>query len=104
MANKDMYRRSHGVPEPRLVPRGEGVLSTIYPRERRAFVPRGEPRHREGVGKLGLGVVSLLDVPSLVANTSMGGMIAVLGPRGSDNPIRDNSVLSLKPLHLVIKR
>jgi hypothetical protein len=32
---------------------------------------------------LGLGVVSLLDVPLLVANTSMGGMIAVLGPRGS---------------------
>jgi hypothetical protein len=30
---------------------------------------------------LGLGVVSLLDVPSLVANTSMGGTIAVLGPR-----------------------
>jgi hypothetical protein len=23
---------------------------------------------------------------------------------GCDNPIRDNSVLSLKPLHLVIKR
>jgi hypothetical protein len=31
---------------------------------------------------LGLGVVSLLDVPSLVANTIMGGTIAVLGPRG----------------------
>jgi hypothetical protein len=35
------------------------------------------------VGVLGLGVVSLLDVPSLVANTSMGGMIAALGPRGA---------------------
>jgi hypothetical protein len=33
------------------------------------------------VGMLGLGVVSLLDVPLLVANTSMGGMIAILGPR-----------------------
>jgi hypothetical protein len=35
------------------------------------------------VGVLGLGVVSLLDVPSLVANTSIGGMITVLGPRGA---------------------
>jgi hypothetical protein len=35
------------------------------------------------VGVLGLGVVSLLDVPLLVANTSMGGTIAALGPRGA---------------------
>jgi hypothetical protein len=35
------------------------------------------------VGVLGLGVVSLLDVPLLVANTSMGGRITVLGPRGA---------------------
>jgi hypothetical protein len=34
-------------------------------------------------GVLGLGVVSLLDVPLLMANTSMGGTIAVLGPRGA---------------------
>jgi hypothetical protein len=40
--------------------------------------------HREmAVGVLGLSVVSLPDVPSLVANMSMGGMIAVLGPRGA---------------------
>jgi hypothetical protein len=32
---------------------------------------------------LGLGMLSLLDVPSLVANTSMGGTIAALGPRGA---------------------
>jgi hypothetical protein len=32
---------------------------------------------------LGLGVVSLLDIPLLVANTSMGGTIATLGPRGA---------------------
>jgi hypothetical protein len=32
---------------------------------------------------LGLGVVSFLDIPSLMASTSMGGMIAVLGPRGA---------------------
>jgi hypothetical protein len=35
------------------------------------------------VGVLGLGVVSLLDVPLLVANTSMGETITVLGPRGA---------------------
>jgi hypothetical protein len=35
------------------------------------------------VGVLGLGMVSLLDVPLLMANTSMGGMIAALGPRGA---------------------
>jgi hypothetical protein len=33
------------------------------------------------VGVLGLGMVSLLDIPSLVANMSKGGMIVVLGPR-----------------------
>jgi hypothetical protein len=33
------------------------------------------------VGVLGLSVVSLLDVPLLVANTIMGGTITVLGPR-----------------------
>jgi hypothetical protein len=35
------------------------------------------------VGVLGLGVVSLLDVPLLVANAIMEGTIAVLGPRGA---------------------
>jgi hypothetical protein len=35
------------------------------------------------VGVLGLGVVSLRDVPSFVANTSMGGTITALGPRGA---------------------
>jgi hypothetical protein len=37
------------------------------------------------IGVLGLGVVSLLDVPLIVANTSMGGTIAFLGPRGATN-------------------
>jgi hypothetical protein len=35
------------------------------------------------LGVLGLGVVSLLDVPSLVDNTSMEGTITVLGLRGA---------------------
>jgi hypothetical protein len=35
------------------------------------------------VGVLGLGMVSLLDAPLHVANTSMGGTITALGPRGA---------------------
>jgi uncharacterized membrane protein len=83
MANKDKYRPPHGVPEPRMVPRGEGMVHTIYPRERREFVPRGEPPHREGGRRVGFGVVRLLDVPLLVVNTSMRGTIIVLAPRGA---------------------
>jgi hypothetical protein len=75
LPNKDRYHPSRGVPEPRLVPRGEGMVHTIYLRERHEFVPRGEPPHREGGRRVGLGRVSLLDVPLLVANTGMGGTI-----------------------------
>jgi hypothetical protein len=46
MANKDRYCPSRGVPEPHIVPRGEGVVHTIYPRERREFVPQGEQPQR----------------------------------------------------------
>jgi hypothetical protein len=31
-----------------MVLRGEGVVRTIYPRERREFVPRAEPPQRNG--------------------------------------------------------
>jgi hypothetical protein len=55
LANKDRYRPSRGVPKPRLVSRGEGMVRTIYPRERREFVPLGEPPHREGGRHVGLG-------------------------------------------------
>jgi hypothetical protein len=55
LANKDRYRPSRGVPEPRLVTRGEGMVRTIYPRERREFVPRGVPPHREGGRHVGFG-------------------------------------------------
>jgi hypothetical protein len=55
LANKDRYRPSRGVSEPRLVPRGEGMVRTIYPRERREFVPRGEPPHREDGRRVGFG-------------------------------------------------
>jgi hypothetical protein len=39
LAKKDRYLPSCGVPGPRLVMRGEGMVRTIYPRERREFVP-----------------------------------------------------------------
>jgi hypothetical protein len=55
LVNKDRYRPSRGVPEPRLVPRGEGMVRTTYPRERCEFVPRGEPPHREGGRRVGFG-------------------------------------------------
>jgi hypothetical protein len=55
LANKDRYHPSHGVLEPRLGPRGEGVVHTIYPRERCELVPRGEPPHREGGMHAGFG-------------------------------------------------
>jgi hypothetical protein len=57
LANKDRYHPSRVVPEPRLVPRGEGMVHTIYPRERREFVPQGEPLHREGGRRVGFGRV-----------------------------------------------
>jgi hypothetical protein len=38
LVNKDRYHPSRGVPEPRLVPRGEGMVRTIYPHERCEFV------------------------------------------------------------------
>jgi hypothetical protein len=55
LANKNRYHPSRGVPEPRLVPRGEGMVRTIYPREMRQFVPRGEPPHTEGGRRVGFG-------------------------------------------------
>jgi hypothetical protein len=84
LANKDRYRPSPGVPEPRLVLGGEGMVCTIYPRERGMSLCLEVSHHIEKVvGVFGLGVVSLLDVPLLVSNTSMGGMITSLGPRGA---------------------
>jgi regulator of replication initiation timing len=57
LSNKDRYRPSRGVPEPRLVPRGEGMVRIIYPRERRVFVPCREPPHKEGGRRVGFGCV-----------------------------------------------
>jgi hypothetical protein len=55
LANKDRYLPSRGVLEARMVPIGEGMVCIIYPRERCEFVPRGEPPHREGGRRVGLG-------------------------------------------------
>jgi hypothetical protein len=83
LANKDRYRPSRGVPEPRLVPRGEGMVCTIHPRGRREFVPRGDPPHREGGRRVGFGHGEFAGRSFARDNTSMGGTIAVLGPRGA---------------------
>jgi hypothetical protein len=83
MANKDRYRPSRGVPEPRLVPRGEGVVRTIYPRERREFVPRGEPPHREGGRRVGFGHGEFAGCSFARGQYEYGETIATLGPRGA---------------------
>jgi hypothetical protein len=64
--------------------RGARVWYVPFTLERGVCLCLVESHHIEKVvGVLGLGVVSFLDVPLLVANTSMGGTIAVLGPRGA---------------------
>jgi hypothetical protein len=59
------------------------MMRTIYPRERHGLCLEVSHHIEKVVSMSGLGVVSLLDVPSLVANTSMGETIAALGPRGA---------------------
>jgi hypothetical protein len=83
LANKDKYCPSRGVPGPRLVPRGEGMVRTIYLERGMSLCVEVSHQIEKVVGVLGLGVVSLLDVPLLVANTSMEGTIATLGPTGA---------------------
>jgi hypothetical protein len=83
MANKDKYRPSRGVPEPRLVPRGEGMARTIYPQERHEFVPRGEPPHREGGRRVGFGCGEFVGRSFARGQYEYGGTIVVLGPRGA---------------------
>jgi hypothetical protein len=83
LANKDRYRPSRGVPNPRLVPRGEGILCTIYPRGRREFVPRGDPPHREGGRRVEFGRGEFVVRSFARGQYEYGGTIAVLGPRGA---------------------
>jgi hypothetical protein len=83
LTNKDRYRPSRGVPEPRLVPRGEGVVHTIYPHERREFVPRGDPPHREGGRHVGFGRGEFAGRSFARGQYEYGGTIAVLGLGGA---------------------
>jgi hypothetical protein len=83
LANKDRYRPSRGVPEPRFVPRGEGMVCIIYPRERREFVPLGEPPHREGGRHVGYGRGEFAGRSFARGQYEYGGTIIVLGPRGA---------------------
>jgi hypothetical protein len=83
LANKDRYHPSRGVPEHRLVPRGEGTVRTIYSRERHEFVPRGEPPHREGGRRVGFGHGEFAGRSFACGQYEYGGTIAVLGPRGA---------------------
>jgi hypothetical protein len=69
LANKDRYRRSRGVPKARLVPRGEGMVRTIYPREGVSSCLEVIHYIEKVVGVLGLGVVSLLDIPLLMVKS-----------------------------------
>jgi hypothetical protein len=55
LLNKDMYRPSRGVPEPPMVPRGDGVVYTIPPQGRREFLPPGVPPLRDGGRHVGFG-------------------------------------------------
>jgi hypothetical protein len=83
MANKDRYRPSRGVPKRSLVPRGEGMVRTIYPQERREFVPRGEPPHREGGRRVRFGRGEFVGHFFTRGQYEYGGKITVLGPRGA---------------------
>jgi hypothetical protein len=84
LANKDRYHPSCGVPEPRLVPKGEGMVHTIYPGERCEFVPRGEPPHREGGRRVGFGRGEFVGRSFARGQYKYGGgRIAALGPRRS---------------------
>jgi hypothetical protein len=93
MASNDSYRPSRGMPESRVMPRGKGTVHTIYLRESMSLL-HGVCLLREiVVGMLGLGVLSLMDVPSPMANTSMGGTIEALGLKGAMDHSRHLVVL-----------
>jgi hypothetical protein len=63
---------SPGVPDPRFVPRCEGMVRTIYLVGGVSLFLEVSHHIEKVVGMLGLGVVSLLYIPSLVVKTSMG--------------------------------
>jgi hypothetical protein len=66
-----------------LVPRGKGMVCTIYPRERCEFVPRVEPPHREGGRRVGFGHGEFARHSFARGQYKYGGTIAALGLRGA---------------------
>jgi hypothetical protein len=86
MEMEDRYYPSHGVAEPRMVPRGEGMVRTIYPREMCGFVPRGEPPHREGGRRVGFGRDEFAGCFFACGQYEYGGTITVLGSQRSYRP------------------
>jgi hypothetical protein len=87
MANKDRYRPSRGVPDPRVVPWSKGVVHTITSWRDRGFPTQGAKRFGflgrgvdrsvplvmvQVMGMLSLVMVCLLDVLHLVINTYLG--------------------------------
>jgi hypothetical protein len=59
------------------------MVRTVYPRERREFVPRGEPPHREGGKRVGFGCGEFAGRSFARGQYEYGGAIAVLSPRGA---------------------
>jgi hypothetical protein len=58
-------------------------VRTIYPRERREFVPRGEPPHREGGRRVGFERGEFVGCSFSRGQDKYGGTIAILDPRGA---------------------
>jgi hypothetical protein len=85
MANKDMYCPSRGVPEPRVVPIGEGVVRNIPPKGRREFPTWGVPPQRDSGRSAGFGRHEFggRSFTSGKYEYGGGGTITVLGLRGA---------------------
>jgi hypothetical protein len=59
------------------------MVRIIYPRERREFVPQGEPPHREGGRRVGFGHGEFARRSFARDQYEYGGTIVALGPRGA---------------------
>jgi hypothetical protein len=86
--NKDKYRPSCGVPEPRIVPRGEGFVYIVPRQGRREFVPRGVPPKRDGGRCVGFGCGEFARHYFTHGKYKYGGTIAALRPRGATIRVR----------------
>jgi hypothetical protein len=59
------------------------MVCTIYPREKREFVPRGEPPHSERGRRVGFGRGEFAGRSFARGQYEYGGTIAALGPGGA---------------------